>query len=544
MAGDSLSVLLASNDPDFVRVLRVLLSSDHSLALRLEVVAGLDEARETLAASRFDAVLFDAGASAAKADGALETLRLLAAGAAVVVLADTVDRKAALELLDSGVQDCLSRHDLTSWLLVRTILYAVERRRCERVSKDAHRQTEREIEARSRELRLANDRLQCEITRNERNHEAILKAKREWEATFDIVPDLIAILDSEHRILRLNRAMAAKLGLDEAQCIGQPCYDLMHGTSSPDTQCPHTLALADGAEHTAELLCGERLGGGHYIVTASPLRGPDGEVTGTVHVARDITSLKATEETLLRRTQELLTRNADLDAYARTVAHDLKGPIGNVFAASRMLLHKGESLPREQRRNFLVMIAEGSCKAGTIIDELLLLAKIRLADVEMRAVDMNQVLDDVQSRLQYMVSERKAEVAIPPALPRALGHGPWLAEVWYNYISNALKYGGNPPRIEVGGSPQPDGMVSYWVSDNGPGLNPEEQQRLFQPFCRLDQVSLDGQGLGLSIVRHIVEKHQGRAGVESEIGRGSKFYFVLPGEGRQPRPGNGNPAPV
>ena len=95
-------------------------------------------------------------------------------------------------------------------------------------------------------------------------------------------------------------------------------------------------------------------------------------------------------------------------------------------------------------------------------------------------------------------------------------------------MSNALKYGGQPPRVELGATEQEDGTVRFWVRDNGHGLTPEEQARLFTPFTRLDQVSAKGHGLGLSIVRRIVEKMGGQVGVESQVGQGSTFVFTLP----------------
>jgi signal transduction histidine kinase len=111
-----------------------------------------------------------------------------------------------------------------------------------------------------------------------------------------------------------------------------------------------------------------------------------------------------------------------------------------------------------------------------------------------------------------------------------MGHGPWVEQVWINYISNALKYGGSPPYVELGAAAQSDGMVRFYVHDNGQGISPEEQAQLFQEFIRLGQTRAGGHGLGLSIVRRIVEKLGGEVGVESEIGQGSIFSFTLPGQ--------------
>ncbi len=112
----------------------------------------------------------------------------------------------------------------------------------------------------------------------------------------------------------------------------------------------------------------------------------------------------------------------------------------------------------------------------------------------------------------------------------ALGYAPWVEEVWVNYLSNAIKYGGRggePPRMELGAEAQADGMIRFWVHDNGAGITPEDQARLFTPFTRLDQVRAAGHGLGLSIVRRIADKLGGHVSVDSQIGEGSTFSFTL-----------------
>ena len=103
-----------------------------------------------------------------------------------------------------------------------------------------------------------------------------------------------------------------------------------------------------------------------------------------------------------------------------------------------------------------------------------------------------------------------------------------IEEVWANYISNALKYGGHPPALEAGAEPSTDGMVRFWLRDNGPGVTPQAQARLFTPFPRLRELRVRGHGLGLSIVRRIIEKLGGRVGAESMPEGGSCFWFELP----------------
>ncbi|MBU0703818.1 MAG: response regulator, partial [Chloroflexi bacterium] len=160
-------------------------------------------------------------------------------------------------------------------------------------------------------------------------------------------------------------------------------------------------------------------------------------------------------EALRERTAELQARNEELDAYAHTVAHDLKGPLGPIVGFAQVLREDYATLPDEQVRRYLHIIAQNGRKMSSIIDELLLLVGLRDAQVEMSPLDMAYVVREARRRLAYTVKECRAEILSRDAWPVALGYGPWVEEVWVNYLGNALKYGGwpekgIPPRIELG----------------------------------------------------------------------------------------------
>ncbi len=144
-----------------------------------------------------------------------------------------------------------------------------------------------------------------DVTERKRAEEEVMRAKEDWERTFDAVPDLIAILDRDYRIVRVNKAMADRLGVTPAECIGLRCYQAVHGASEPPLFCPHRQLLEDGIEHTAEFheerLCGD------FLVSVSPLLGPVGELVGSVHICRDITERKRAENTL-RESEERFSR--------------------------------------------------------------------------------------------------------------------------------------------------------------------------------------------------------------------------------------------
>jgi signal transduction histidine kinase len=246
----------------------------------------------------------------------------------------------------------------------------------------------------------------------------------------------------------------------------------------------------------------------------------------------DITERRQAEETLRRHTTELEARNEELDAFAHTAAHDLKNPLGLMIGyadvLSVMLKEDYADLPLDNVIGHAQTIAKHGHRMGRIIDELLLLAGVRQVDIEIEPVDVEGTAREALQRLVDMLEEHQVEIVMAEIWPRAMGYGPWIEEVWVNYLDNGIKYGGQPPRLELGAERLSNARVRYWVRDNGPGITPEEQDRLFRPFTRLDQADTRGHGLGLSIVRRIIEKLGGEVGVESDLGQGSTFTFTLP----------------
>ncbi len=224
-------------------------------------------------------------------------------------------------------------------------------------------------------------------------------------------------------------------------------------------------------------------------------------------------------------------QNKELDAFARTVAHDIKNPLGTIVTYADFLAHQYSNLETESAIELIKIIQQAAHKGANIIDELLLLAGIRKQEVTCEPLDMEPIVLLAKDRLNFMIKEYEANIDLPRQWPSALGYAPWVEEVWVNYISNGLKYGGRPPRLILGATPQSNGSIRFWIQDNGRGVTPAAQSTLFTEFTRLNEVRAQGYGLGLSIVRRIIEKLGGQVGVESQgiPGQGSLFYFTLPG---------------
>jgi len=273
------------------------------------------------------------------------------------------------------------------------------------------------------------------------------------------------------------------------------------------------------------------LGGVDYIT--KPFQAAEVLARVETHLAlRNLNrQLQAANAELAERLDELQDRNEELDAFAHTVAHDIKGPVTTIVSYADVLREGAITVPDSVRTDFLRTLKRSARRIATIVDELLLLASVRKMELQLELLDMEKVVEEACQRIMHITSQSEAEIVLPPDWPKAIGYAPWVVEVWANYLSNGCKYGGKPPRLELGTDVQGDGQVRFWVRDNGDGIPLADQERLFIPFTRLSQARAEGHGLGLSIVRRIVERLNGRVGVESEgrPGSGSLFYFTLPG---------------
>ncbi|MCD4738703.1 MAG: response regulator [Anaerolineae bacterium] len=325
------------------------------------------------------------------------------------------------------------------------------------------------------------------------------------KATLDLQPDLILMdLRMTDPETGLEKHLA---GLEAAQEIQE--------------KCPTPVIILTAYESSELVYQASVAGVMGYLV--KPVRSSELERVIAIALTRfdDLRELR-------RLNADLQARNEDLDVFAAYAAHDLRAPLATIVGYAEALAD--ESFPRfedEEVLFYLRRIARSGRKMANVIDELLRLASVRKEEVSVEPLDMADIFTAARECLLDLVTEQGAQITVQEHWPVALGHAPWIEEVWVNYLSNALKYGGEPPRIEVGGERQA-ARVRFWVRDQGPGLTESEQQRVFISFERLSQVRAQGYGLGLAIVRRIVEKLNGEVGVESGEGRGSTFYFTLP----------------
>jgi len=449
---------------------------DANLPYDLAVAGSVADARKVLESARFDVVVTDY----ALGDGTAFDLIELFRGTPVVFTTGQGTEIVAVRAMKTGAADYLIKDHERNYLRVLpvTIENAVRRMRAE---------------------------------------EQVRKLTRAVEQS----PATVVITDTDGNIEYVNPKFTSLTGYTSDEVVGQNPRLLKSGEQTPQFYKQMWDTVKSGGEWRGEFH-NRRKDGSLFWESASisAVRDRDGVVTHFVAVKEDVTERKRIEEEREKLIQEL-------DAFAHTVAHDLKSPLGAVLGFADLLVQDRVKMAPAELQECLEAICQSAHKMQNIIEELLLLASVRKADVPMQPLKMGAIVTGAWSRLSVLVKEHNPELVLPSSWADALGHGPWVEEVWANFLSNAIKYGGRPPRLELGSDTLPDGRARFWVRDNGPGLTLEQRNRLFTPFTRLHQARASGQGLGLSIVRRIMEKLCGEAWVESEPGHGSTFGITL-----------------
>ncbi len=230
---------------------------------------------------------------------------------------------------------------------------------------------------------------------------------------------------------------------------------------------------------------------------------------------------------------ELKQCQTKLETFVHTVANDLKQPLDSLLTLCSSLEQNSSTtmpllLHAESIQTLQKMRTMGE-QAGNVMNSMLFLGELfQDKPAKFALFDTDEIVTTViEKRLASMIQQYQAKIKLAEIWPSVPGVRLWLEEIWINYISNALKYGGKPPHLELGAAPFPPDFVRFWVRDNGEGITSVEQERLFKPFD-LQQLQVKEDGLGLPMVQHLVEKLGGSVGVESTKGKGSLFYFILP----------------
>ncbi|MCU0481864.1 MAG: PAS domain-containing sensor histidine kinase [Anaerolineae bacterium] len=346
-------------------------------------------------------------------------------------------------------------------------------------------------------------------------------AQENYHNLFENIGDSLFIIDLDtYKIITVNDHTLRRFGYTQAELVGKGLDDLEVSYANPRTQ---ELAWESSFSGTRVYECYYR----HRDNSLVPVEVSSRVVrmNGRDVIQNFVRNIKVRKQMEAER-QQLIE---DLDSFAHTVAHDLKNPLSVITSYAHFLHETFQFMsPEELRDGFDFLHKEGK-RTITIVEELLLFASVQgQGSVEYAPLDMYTIVTDAKSRLAYMIHQAQTQIIVPEKWDLAVGYAPWVQEIWVNYISNAIKYGGKPPHVQLGSELEANGMVRFWVKDNGAGIPAQDIPNLFSQFTQLKNMRVDGHGLGLSIVKRIAERLGGGVDVESALGKGSVFSFRLP----------------
>ncbi len=473
-----------------------------------------------------------------------------------------------IEALRAGAWDYLTKPITNLDILVHSINKALERAKLLRQEKLYQEKLEQEVNKRTIELQQQNRQLEQEIQERKVQEALVLHAKQEWERTIDAMPDMVAIIDVEHSIVRMNKTMLDQLGKSYDELLNTKCFLCAHGSEEAPEYCPHSKLLQDSRPHRTEIY-EERLGG-HCEVIVTPYYDPDGTLLGSVHIARNINAQKkaALEKEKLQSQLLHAQKLESVGQLAAGIAHEINTPTQFIGTNIAFLDEADQDIS-----DFMTQIQEIAKKAPQEIaaeinkaleemDWAYLSKEIPLAikqsfdgvkrvrsivlamkefshpgNKNKNPMNLNQIINTTvtvaRNEWKYVAD---MEMDLDPELPEIPLLADEMSQVVLNMLVNAAhaigeKLGDDPAgdkgKISITTKKNKNG-IEMRIHDTGAGMPNHVQLRIFDPFYTTKKVG-KGTGQGLAISHDvIVDKHQGTIEVKSVLGEGTTFIIQLP----------------
>ncbi len=358
---------------------------------------------------------------------------------------------------------------------------------------------------------------------------------RKHAALLDLANDPIVVFDADKNIRFWNQGAARNYGYSKEAAAGKNIQTLLK-TEFPLSFEKIMDELTRRGEWRGELR--QTTSRGNKIIVDSRLvmnRDHSANTFTVMEINMDITERKKTEEQINRYNRDLSHyarqlkyTNQELEAFTYSVSHDLRAPLRAIDGFSQALLEDYEAVLDDQGRDYLGRVRRGSQKMSQLIDDLLRLSRISRQELHTAVFDISSLARETARELSQAAPGRNVDLTIQPDL-EATGDRDLIRIVLNNLLSNAWKYTADRDLANIEfGKVNGSGHSTFYVRDNGIGLNLAYSDRLFQPFQRLHPDGhFEGSGIGLAIVHRIITRHGGRVWVESEEGKGATFYFSL-----------------
>jgi PAS domain S-box-containing protein len=346
-------------------------------------------------------------------------------------------------------------------------------------------------------------------------------------AILNNIPDMAWLKDLDSRYIAVNEQFSKMCGFTLEEIIGRNDRDIWQKEFADHYRQDDLEVIQSGMRKEIEEILQDHNGRQIWIeTTKTPIRNSQGDVTGTIGIARDITERKTAELERERLITELEAKNAELERFTYTVSHDLKAPLVTITGFLSYLDKDAREGKFDKFQRDLERIQQAAEKMRNLLNDLLELSRIGRIINEPVEIPFREIVREALAAVEGQLKARGVNVEYEDEAVMIYGDRIRLTEVLQNLLDNAVKFMGDQPqpRIRIGSIMDENNRPSFYVQDNGIGMDLQFSERIFGLFNKLDP-NTHGSGVGLSIVKRIIEVHNGSIWVESQPGKGSTFYF-------------------
>ena len=377
------------------------------------------------------------------------------------------------------------------------------------------------------ELTASNEELQSITEELHKSNEELRQYSEMLSTIYDLNPDAIVLTTlSDSKIIDCNQEYLNQIGYTREETIGRTSTELNLLNSEEridyidETREKKSVSNYELRVRRKDGLFIDVQYSARYItVNNEPI---------ILNIGHDISNRKMRDKKLKEAMDELIRSNKELERFAYVSSHDLQEPLRMITLYSQLLERRYKDSLDDDADDFIEYIVENAKRMKYLIDDLLEYSRVTSQAKEFENIDFEKLLDNVLSNLSILISENSVNVT-HESLPMVFADKNQMLQVFQNLISNAIKFRGKvSPKIDISARKVYEEWI-FAVKDNGIGISPKHREQIFEVFKRLHtREEYPGTGIGLSIAQKIVERHNGRIWVESELGEGSTFYFTIP----------------